>query len=515
MKKERVMIFDTTLRDGEQAPGFSMGPKEKLMMARQLTRLGVDAIEAGFPASSQGDFEAVKLIAEEIKGVTITGLSRTDLGDIDRCFEAIKASLKPRIHTFIATSDLHIKEKLRSTRDEVLKRIEKAVSYANKLCPEVEFSAEDATRSDWDYLAEALGLAIEAGAKIINIPDTTGYIIPLEYAKLIRFLYEKVPGLRNVVLSTHCHNDLGLAVANSLTALENGARQVECAINGIGERAGNCSLEEIVMVIKTRGEILGLETGIKTEELYPTSKLLTLITGVGVQPNKAVVGDNAFAHEAGIHQAGVLKNPLTYEVMKPESIGIPSNRLVIGKHSGKNAIQEKIKAFGYELNGEQLNRIVERIKALADIKKEILDADIEAIVAEEIMKIPARLEFVQANIICGNASVPTASVDIKIDGKIHRAADFGDGPVDAVFKVIKKLTGHEDVILRRFFLDAITGGTDAQARVHIILEENGRSVSSFGVSADIVVASAKAFVSGLNKLEQIKLANERKLNQKN
>jgi 2-isopropylmalate synthase len=510
MKKERVMILDTTLRDGEQAPGFSMDVQGKILMARELAKLKVDVIEAGFPASSNEDFEAVSLIAEEIKGITIAGLCRADPGDIDRCFEAIKKASKPRIHTFIATSDLHIEIKLNSTRKKVLKMIKSSVSYASKLCPEVEFSAEDATRSDCDYLAEAIEIAILAGAKIINIPDTVGYVIPREYARLISFLYKKVPALRSVILSTHCHDDFGLAVANSLTALENGARQVECAINGIGERAGNCSLEEIIMAIKTRGETLGLETGIRAEGLYPASKLLTLITGVGIQPNKAIVGANAFAHEAGIHQAGVLKNPLTYEIMKPESVGWPSNTIFIGRHSGRAAVLKKISAFGYTPNEEQLDKIVERIKNLAD-KKEILDADIEAIVAEEILKIPTCFEFIQANIICGNAGVPTASVDIKINGAIHRAADFGDGPVDAVFKAIKKITGHEAVVLKRFSLDAITGGTDAQARVHIILEEGGRLISSFGIYADIVVAAARAFVSGLNKLEQIAIADGKKL----
>jgi len=497
---EKIRIFDTTLRDGEQSPGASMNLDEKIMLARQLERLNVDVIEAGFPISSPGDFESVKRVAQEIRGPQIAGLSRTTPGDIDRAWEALRYAKNPLLHIVIATSDIHLKHKLRKSREEVLEEAGRAVAYAKRYTQEVEFSAEDATRSDPEYLARVVEAAIEAGATIVNIPDTVGYIVPTEFGKLIAFLRQNVKNIHKAILSVHCHNDLGMAVANSLTAVDNGARQVECTINGIGERAGNASLEEIVMALKTRGDFFSCQTGIVTEQIYPTSRLLSGITGILVPPNKAIVGANAFAHEAGIHQDGVLKEKTTYEIMRPESVGISHSTLVLGKHSGRHAFRERIKTLGYELNEAHLNQAFQRFKEVADKKKQVFDEDLEAIIADEILRIPDQFKLVHLNVVSGSVTVPTATVQIEIGGKLYQEAGFGDGPVDAAYKTISRITKTKSHLLK-FLVNAITGGTDAQGEVMVILEEEGIRVTGQGAHTDIIMAAAKAYVNGLNKLE--------------
>ncbi|MDI6755957.1 MAG: 2-isopropylmalate synthase [Thermodesulfobacteriota bacterium] len=498
---EKIRIFDTTLRDGEQSPGASMNLDEKIRLARQLERLNVDVIEAGFPSSSPGDFESVKRIAQEIQGPQIAGLSRTTPADIDRAWEALRFARSPLIHVFIATSDIHLQYKLRKSREEVLEEAGRAVAYARRYTPEVEFSAEDATRSDPEYLARVVEAAIEAGATIVNIPDTVGYIIPTEYGKLITFLRQKVKNIHKAILSVHCHNDLGMAVANSLAAVENGARQVECTVNGIGERAGNASLEEIVMALKTRRDFFSsYQVGVVTEQIYPASRLLSSITGIMVPPNKAIVGANAFAHEAGIHQDGVLKEKTTYEIMRPESVGIGQSTLVMGKHSGRHAFRERIKTLGYELSEAHLNQAFQRFKEVADKKKQVFDEDLEAIIADEILRIPDIYKLVNLNVVSGSVAVPTATVQIEIGGKIYQEAGFGDGPVDAVYKTISKITKTKSRLLK-FSVNAITGGTDAQGEVMVILEEGGVRVTGQGAHTDIIMAAAKAYINGLNKLE--------------
>lgn len=496
----KIRIFDTTLRDGEQSPGASMNLDEKIRLARQLERLNVDVIEAGFPSSSPGDFESVKRISQEIRGPQIAGLSRTTAGDIDRAWEALRGARNPLIHVFIATSDIHLKYKLRKTREEVLEEAGRAVAYAKRFTEQVEFSAEDATRSDPDYLARVVEAAIEAGATVVNIPDTVGYTTPTEYGKLIAGLREKVKNIHKAILSVHCHNDLGMAVANSLSAVENGAGQVECTINGIGERAGNASLEEIVMALKTRRDFFSYDVGVASEQIYPTSRLLSSITGILVPPNKAIVGANAFAHEAGIHQDGVLKEKTTYEIMRPESVGISQSILVLGKHSGRHAFRERIKSLGYELSEGHLNQAFQRFKEVADKKKQVFDEDLEAIIADEILRIPDLYKLINLNVVSGTATVPAATVQIEIAGKLYQEAGFGDGPVDAVYKTIAKITKTKSRLLK-FSVNAITGGTDAQGEVMVILEEGGIQVNGQGAHTDIIMAAAKAYLNGLNKLE--------------
>ncbi len=497
---EKVRIFDTTLRDGEQSPGASMNLDEKIRLARQLERLNVDVIEAGFPSSSPGDFESVRRISQEIRSPQIAGLSRTTPGDIDRAWEALKHARNPLLHIFIATSDIHLQFKLRKSREEVLEEAGRAVAYAKRFTEQVEFSAEDATRSDPDYLARVVEAAIDAGATVVNIPDTVGYTTPTEYGKLIAGLKQKVKNIHKAVLSIHCHNDLGMAVANSLAAVENGARQVECTVNGIGERAGNASLEEIVMALKTRRDFFSYEVGVVTEQIYPTSRLLSSITGIPVPPNKAIVGTNAFAHEAGIHQDGVLKEKLTYEIMRPESVGISQSTLVLGKHSGRHAFRERIKALGYELSEAHMNQAFQRFKEVADKKKQVFDEDLEAIIADEILRIPDLYKLVNLNVVSGTAAVPTATVQMEIAGKLFQEAGFGDGPVDAAYKTIVKLTRTKSHLLK-FSVNAITGGTDAQGEVMVILEEAGIRVTGQGAHTDIIIAAAKAYLNALNKLE--------------
>ncbi|MBI4652140.1 2-isopropylmalate synthase [Candidatus Desantisbacteria bacterium] len=498
---EKVIFFDTTLRDGEQSPGASLNIEEKLKIARQLAKLKVDIIEAGFPIASPGDFEAVKLISKEIKGPVICGLARTTQKDIDRAHEALREAEKPRIHTFIATSDIHLKHKLKMSRNEVIKTAYEAVKYAKKYVSDIEFSAEDAGRSDPVFLHEVIKTAISAGATTINIPDTVGYITPDEFGNIIRNIKEKVPGINDIILSVHCHNDLGLAVANSIAAVQNGARQIECTINGLGERAGNASLEEIVMILETRKNYFALDTGIKVDEIYRTSRLVSNLTGIIVQPNKAIVGANAFAHEAGIHQDGILKERSTYEIMSAETIGLDRNRLVLGKHSGRHALKSRLNELGYELAENELEKFYNNFKELADKKKEIFDDDLLSIlnIIEGVKTIPEAYKLVSMKVSCGTNEKPKALVTLDVQGKNLSFEGSGDGPVDAVYHAIAEVTGTKSV-LQAYIVKAITGGTDAQGDVTVEVEENNHTVFGRGVDTDIILASAKAYINALNKL---------------
>lgn len=497
---EKIIIFDTTLRDGEQSPGASMNVEEKLRMAKQLERLHVDVIEAGFPMASGGDFEAVEAIAKEIEGCQTAALARADLADIDRAWEAVRYAKHPRIHTFIATSDIHLQYKLKKTREQVLEDVVRAVTHAKGYTENVEFSAEDATRSDLEYLCRVIETAIEAGATTVNIPDTVGYTIPSEFSRIIRTIKAQVPNIDKAIISVHCHNDLGLAVANSLTAIENGVRQVECTINGIGERAGNASLEEIVMAIRVRKDLFDFYTGVNAEQIYPTSRLVSSITGMVVQPNKAVVGANAFAHEAGIHQDGILKEKITYEIMTPESVGIAKSSLVLGKHSGRHAFRERLRELGYELTSAELDVAFTRFKKVADQKKVVYEEDIMTIVEDEIFRVPDKYKLIHINIQSGTVTIPTASIQMEVDGRLVQDAGFGDGPVDAALKTIQKITKSKSRLVQ-FTVAAITGGTDAQGEVTVRVEEDGHTAIGQGASTDIIIASAKAYINALNKLE--------------
>jgi len=501
--EEKVTIFDTTLRDGEQSPGASMNVAEKLRLARQLEKLGVDVMEAGFPASSQGDLDAVQMIARKVGNVQVAALARTSKEDIDRAWEAVREASHPRIHTFIATSDIHLTHKLRMDRDQVVRAAVEAVRYAKGFTENVEFSAEDGTRSDRDFLCKVFGAVIEAGATTVNLPDTVGYAVPEEFSELIAYVIQHTPNIHKTVLSVHCHNDLGLATANTLAGIRAGARQAEVTVNGIGERAGNTSLEEVVMTLHTRRDMMNLTSSIRAQEIHPTSRLTSLITGIVVQPNKAVVGANAFAHEAGIHQDGVLKHPMTYEIMAPETVGLSSNRLVLGKHSGRHAFGERLARMGYELSSEELNRLFEKFKELADKRKEIMEEDIEALVAEEILRVPDVFELTYLNVVSGTVELPTATVKLKIQEKESKGAGFGVGPIDATFNTIAKMTGSRSSLMR-FSVNAITGGMDAQGEVTVRLQENGLVALGKGADPDIITASAKAYINGLNRLEYLK-----------
>ena len=500
---DRIIIFDTTLRDGEQAPGFSMNTGEKLEMARQLARLNVDVIEAGFPISSDEDFEATREVARQVGALEgapiICGLSRVGLVDIDRCWEAVKHARRPRIHTFVATSDIHLKYKLRKSRAEILKSAVEAVRHARACCEDVEFSPEDASRSDFDYMCDVLSAVIEAGARTINIPDTVGYAIPKEWTERIARIREKVQGVEKAVVSVHCHNDLGQAVANSLAALSAGARQIECAMNGIGERAGNASLEEVVMALRTRKDFFGVETGVRTEELFKTSRLLSHITGVHVQPNKAIVGENAFAHEAGIHQDGVLKEKLTYEIMKPEDIGRSSNKLVLGKHSGRAALSARLKELGFDLAGGDLDRAFKAFKDLADRKKEVYDEDLLALVTDEMTQSEDTWVIDYLHVLSGTGVIPSATVRLRKDGHDFQDSGIGDGPVDAVLAAIDAITGVKGR-LQDYALRAATSGKDAVGEVSVKVDFDGTVVSGKGASTDVIEASARAYLSALNRL---------------
>jgi len=494
-----IKIFDTTLRDGEQCPGASMNREEKLTVARQLARLKVDIIEAGFPFASEDDFEAVKTIAKEVKGPVIAGLARAKPDDIDRAWEALKHAEKARIHTFIATSEIHIQRKLKMDQESVLAAAVSAVKHAKRYTDDVEFSAEDAVRSQADYLCRVIEAAIKAGATTINIPDTVGYAIPEEFGHLIEQILNRVPNIDQAVISVHCHNDLGLAVSNSLAAVSKGAGQVECTINGIGERAGNASLEEMVMSLRTRRNFFDAETQIITEEIYKTSRLVSGTTGIVVQPNKAVVGSNAFAHESGIHQDGLLKDKRTYEIMTPESIGLSKHKLVLGKHSGRHAFRERLREMGHDLSDKDLNAAFDRFKRLADQKKEVFDEDLEAIVAEEVFRIPETYLLRFIHVESGTKVTPTATVELEINHEPIRRSGTGDGPVDAVYRTIASITQTQSNLLS-YTVAGITGGTDAMGEVTCRLEENGKTVVGQGADTDIILASAKAYLNALNKL---------------
>ncbi len=495
----RLYIFDTTLRDGEQSPGCSMNIEEKLKIAHALTALGVDIIEAGFPVASPGDFEAVRRIAEEVRGPVIAGLARTRKEDIEHAAKAVNAAENSRIHTFIATSPIHMQAKLRMEPDQVLETAVKAVALARNLVPEVEFSAEDAGRTEMDFLCRIVEATIRAGASVINIPDTVGYMTPDEFGGRIRQLIERVPNSDQAIFSVHCHNDLGLAVANSLAAIENGARQVECTVNGLGERAGNASMEEIVMILKTRSDNFSFDTGVNTGKIVPTSKLVSQITGMMIQPNKAIVGANAFAHEAGIHQDGVLKHQKTYEIMTPESVGWTTNRMVLGKHSGRAALKARYDELGLSLDQEKLNTAFDLFKVLADKKKEVFDEDLLAILSDESEVETENIRLISLHAASGTQDAPVAAIELDIEGETHRATAQGDGPVDAAFKAINSLVEpHGQLLL--YSVNAITSGTDAQGEVTVRLQNNGRIVNGQGSDTDIVVASAKALIAALNKL---------------
>jgi 2-isopropylmalate synthase len=500
---EKVRILDTTLRDGEQSPGFSMNIPEKLRMAKQLEKLGVDIIEAGFPIASKGDFDAVKLIAESIENSQVSALARANDKDIDRAWEAIKDARNPFIHTFISTSDIHLTHQLKKSREEVLEMAVAAVKRAKSYTEDIEFSAMDSTRSDRDYLCQIIEAAIDAGATTINVPDTVGYTIPSEYGDLIKYIIQKVSNIDKAVISVHCHNDLGLSTANSIAAVLNGARQIECTINGIGERAGNTSLEEVAMIFFTRKDYAHLETNIKTEEIYSTSTLLTRITGVGVQPNKAIVGANAFAHESGIHTDGLLKDKTTYEIMTPESVGVKKSNIVLGKHSGRHAMREELKKMGYELSDKEINKVFNRFKELADKKKNLYEEDLETIVAEIILRAPDKYKLVNLNVISGSFAIPTATVQMEVDNEQIKDVGMGDGPVDAAFKTIAKITGTKSRLLK-YSVDSITGGTDAQGEVTVRLEEEGKEIVGRGAHNDIIMASVFAYINALNRLEYLK-----------
>jgi 2-isopropylmalate synthase len=494
-----IRIFDTTLRDGEQSPGASMNLEEKVMIAKQLARLGVDIIEAGFAYSSPGDFEAVRQIAQQVEGPTICSLARARPEDIDRAWEALKGAPKVRIHTFLSTSDIHLKHQFRMTRREALKRAVEMVERARGYVDDVEFSPMDASRSDVAYLCEVIEAVIAAGAGTINIPDTVGYAAPQEFGRLIATIRKKVKNSRKAVISVHCHNDLGLAVANSLAAIVAGAGQVECTVNGIGERAGNASMEEIVMGLRTRKDFYKADTKVRTEEISKTSRLVSKITGMVVQPNKAIVGANAFAHTSGIHQDGLLKEKTTYEIMRPESIGLGQMQLVMGKLSGRHAFRQRLEESGYKLTDEEINQAFDRFKRLADQKKEIFEEDLEAIISEQIRRIPERYVLKALFVQSGTGQVPTATVELEIDGKAMKQTGTGDGPVDAAYRTIAGMTGTKSRLLQ-YIVKAITGGTDAQGEVRVRVEEAGKTTTGNGADTDIIVASAKAYLNALNKL---------------
>lgn len=499
--KDRVIIFDTTLRDGEQSPGCSMHLEEKLRIARLLDTMGVDVIEAGFPIASRGDFEAVQAIAGMVQNAVVCGLSRAKAADIEASGEALKGASRRRIHTFISTSDLHIRHKLQMTHDAVLEAIHESVSTARRFTDDVEWSAEDGSRTDNDFLCRAVETAIKAGATTINIPDTVGYALPDDYAARFRMLIERVPNIDKAVLSVHCHNDLGLAVANSLAGITAGARQVECTINGIGERAGNAALEEVVMAIRTRHDSLPFETGIDTQMIAKASRTLSTVTGFTVQPNKAIVGANAFAHESGIHQDGMLKNSQTYEIMTPESVGVTKSNLVLGKHSGRHALKKKLEDLGYTLGDNALNDLFQRFKDLADRKKAVYDEDLIALAENETGRKfdRDRIKFVSLHVNAGSRGPQIADLTLIRDGEEVAAISRGNGPVDAIFNAIRQIMPHDDAMLELYQVHAVTGGTDAQAEVTVKLEQGGHTYFGQSADADTLVASARAYIHALNK----------------
>jgi len=499
MPEEKVIIFDTTLRDGEQSPGAALSINEKLEIAQQLAKLGVDIIEAGFPVSSPAQFEATRLIAEQVKGPTIAGLARANTKDIEAAANALAAAKKRRIHTFIATSPIHMKNKLKKTPVEVLKMAVEAVRFAKTFTNDVEFSPEDACRSEMPFLIEILTAVVEAGATTLNIPDTVGYILPYEYGQIIAKLKSDVRGIEKCIISTHCHNDLGMAVANSLAGVRNGARQVECAVNGLGERAGNAALEEVVMAIHTRANFLGARTGINTKEIYRTSQMVSRLTGFVVQPNKAIVGANAFAHESGVHVDGMLKDRTTYEIMTPETIGLGGSRMVLGRHTGRHGFIDRCKHLGFTLSKEETETTYQKFLEIADKKKEVFDEDIAAIINDEIHVVEHLYELEHLRVIIDTGTAPTAEVSIKSKGKSKSASAEGDGPVDAVYEAIRKATGHSPQ-LESYAIRAVTGGKEALGEATVKIIEKDCTYLGRGVSTDIIEASAKAYVDAINRM---------------
>ncbi|SFB01770.1 2-isopropylmalate synthase [Poseidonocella pacifica] len=498
VSKDRVLIFDTTLRDGEQSPGATMTHEEKLEIAGLLDDMGVDIIEAGFPIASEGDFRAVSEIARQSRNSTICGLARANLTDIDRCWEAVQHAKSPRIHTFIGTSPLH-RAIPNLDMDQMAERIHDTVTHARNLCDNIQWSPMDATRTEWDYLCRVVEIAIKAGATTINIPDTVGYTAPRESADLIRRLIETVPGADDIIFATHCHNDLGMATANALAAVEGGARQIECTINGLGERAGNTALEEVVMALKVRGDIMPYETGVDSRKIMNISRRVATVSGFAVQFNKAIVGKNAFAHESGIHQDGMLKNAETFEIMRPEDVGLSETNLVMGKHSGRAALRAKLKDLGFELGDNQLKDVFVRFKELADRKKEVYDEDLIALVSAATDPAADHLQIVSLKVLCGTGGPAEATLEMEIDGKDSIATEHGDGPVDAAFKAIRVLHPNK-ARLQLYQVHAVTEGTDAQATVSVRLEEDGMIATGQSADTDTVVASAKAYVNALNRL---------------
>lgn len=507
MKKEKIIIFDTTLRDGEQSPGATMSVPEKIRIASLLDEMGVDVIEAGFAISSDGDFEAINKIAKNTKNASVCSLARAKAKDIERAYEAIKPAKNPRIHTFISTSDIHIKHQFKTTREGILEQIKDSVSLAKKLCSNVEWSAMDATRSDKDYLCKALEVAIKNGATTVNIPDTVGYALPDEYGQLIHYIKNNVQGIEKVIISVHCQNDLGLATANSLMAIKAGARQIECTINGIGERAGNTSLEEVVMAIKTRNNLLPFETSIKTQNLVRASKLVCSVTGLLVQSNKAIVGANAFAHESGIHQDGMIKNASTYEIMDPKEVGWKKSEMVLGKHSGRNAFKEKLLELNFKIgegqnliSNDRFEKLFEEFKTLSDKKKKVYDEDIVSLINEEYFQDFYTIKFKALEINCGSKK-QQAKLELEVDGKIKSATANGQGPVDAIFKAINEIYPHK-ASLQLYQVHAVTEGSDALAEVTVKLydEKKDETYSGHGANVDTMVASTIAYLSALNKM---------------
>jgi len=502
MSPEKILIFDTTLRDGEQSPGASLSIAQKLEIAQQLAILGVDIIEAGFPVSSPAQFEATKLVAEQTYGPVIAGLARANSQDIEAAGKAIAPAEKRRIHTFIATSQIHMERKLKKTPAEVLKMAVEAVKFAKTFTDDVEFSPEDACRSEMPFLIEILTAVIEAGATTLNIPDTVGYILPYEYGQIIAQLKSDVPGIENCVISTHCHNDLGMAVANSIAGIRNGARQIECTINGMGERAGNAALEEVVMTIRTRANFFGkegAETNIDTTQIHRTSQLVSHLTGFVIQPNKAIVGANAFAHEAGVHVDGILKERSTYEIMTPESIGLVGSRMVLGRHTGRHGFVDRCKQLGFKLTEDELEQAYQRFLEIADKKKEVFDEDIAVIINDEIRVVEHIYHLEYMHVVSGTGTLPTASVKIKVKDEIVQAAAFGDGPVDAAYQAIRDATGQSPK-LEKYSIRAVTGGQEALGEATVKITEDGRVFVGRGVSTDIIEASAKAYIDAINRM---------------
>ncbi len=496
---EKIIIFDTTLRDGEQSPGAALSVPEKLEIARQLAVLGVDVIEAGFPVSSPAQFEATKLVAEQVKGPVIAGLARANKKDIESAGKALEPAKKRRIHTFLATSPIHMKHKLKKTAQEVLKMAVEAVKFAKGFTGDVEFSPEDACRSEMPFLVEVLTAVIEAGATTLNIPDTVGYVLPYEYGQIIAQLKAKVPGIDKCVISTHCHNDLGMATANSLAGVRNGARQIECAVNGLGERAGNAALEEVVMAINTRANFFSATTNINTKEIYRTSQLVSQLTGFVIQPNKAIVGANAFAHESGVHVDGVLKEPSTYEIMTPEAIGLGGSRMVLGRHTGRHGFIDRCDKLGFKLSEQEVEQAYQRFLEVADKKKEVFDEDVAAIINDEIHVVEQVYELKYLHVASGTGTLPTASVKMKIRDEIKQAAACGDGPVDAAYEAIRIATGLSPK-LESYTIRAITSGKEALGEANVKILDDGRTFIGRGVSTDIIEASAKAYVDAINRM---------------